>query len=132
MGRGGFQPGLFDRTDAETAKLAGMDKAYRHAPEEWKREFMKAIETTARRLEVFTADAIWIEFQATYDKWRTAHPRAAGPMIIKAMRSKIIVPIENMYRNSTRASCHGRPIQVYRSLIYHVRFLRVAVGDTGS
>lgn len=103
---------------AQEAKSEAIARVDRHTPREWKVAFRRAIEKVARQRLRFNADSVWEEFQKDYCDWEGAHPRAAGAVILQARRDGIIVLIRNMFWNSKRRSCHGRPIQVYQSTLF--------------
>lgn len=103
---------------AVEAKREAIARVERNANEEWLKAFRRALETVARRRLRFTADAIWEQFEKDYPQPETHDPRAAGPVVLRAIKDGVIFKVQNMFWNSNRRSCHGRPIQVLQSLIY--------------
>lgn len=103
---------------AEESKQEAIARVARHTPDEWKAAFMRAIVYVARRRVRFNADPVWTQFQRDYCAWEDAHPRAAGHVVLQAVKDGTIVIVKNMFWNSERRSCHGRPIQVYQSCIF--------------
>ncbi len=108
---GSFDPDL-GRQAADQA-IAAVDDAARH---DWKTTADEAIEDTARRLAVLSADDVW----KTLDRWEIPRPRegrALGPRM-KVARSRGIIEPTGGFISSERPELHSSPTRVYRSLIY--------------
>jgi hypothetical protein len=103
---------------AQEAKQEAMERVVRHTPPEWSAAFRRAIERVAREHLRFNADPVWERFQEDYPDWKAAHPRAAGPVILRAVKDGVIVQVRNLFWNSNRRSCHGRSLAVYESLMF--------------
>ena len=102
----------------QEVKREAIDRAARGASLEWRNAFRQALEKVARERLRFTADPVWKVFEQDFRDWQSAHPRAAGAVVLRAMKDGVIVKVVNMFWNSKRRSCHGRPIQVYQSTIF--------------
>lgn len=70
----------------------------------------------AKNFKEFTTDDLW-KFLIV---GAGVEPRAMGAVIKRAVREKIIVWTGRM-KIGTRPEAHGRPIKVWRSLIYGVK-----------
>ncbi len=103
---------------AVEVKREAIARVERNANQDWLDAFRRALEIVARRTLRFTADAIWEQFEKDYPQPYQHEPRAAGPVVVRAIKDGVIVTVKNMFWNSNRRSCHNRPIQVYQSLIY--------------
>lgn len=102
---------------AVEVKREAIARVERNANPEWKAAFRRALEYVAKRQLMFTADPVWKRFEQDYPHPETHEPRAAGAIVVQAMKDKVIVTTDQFW-NSERRSCHGRKIQAYRSLIY--------------
>lgn len=120
--RGGYDVDEFLQGDplptAVEAKQAAIAQVERNANKEWLEAFRRALEKAARRKLRFTADDIWDDFERDYPQPAQHEPRAAGAVVVKAIKDGVIVTVKNMFWNSRRKSCHNRPIQVYQSLVF--------------
>lgn len=106
---------------AAEVKNEAIARVGRNANPEWMAAYRRALETVARRTLRFSADEIWIQFEKDYPHPETHDPRAAGAVVVKAMKDGVIIKVQNMFRNSTRRSCHNRPLQILQSMIYDAR-----------
>lgn len=108
----------FDAVAAQADKRAAIKRVADHANKAWLNVFYSALERVAHRLPHFTADDVWQEYESTPDRPTQHEPRAAGAVVVRAIKTGLIRPVENSFKRSNRRSCHNRPIQVYESLIY--------------
>lgn len=100
------------------AKRTAIAQVQRNANPEWMDAFRLALENVARNQWRFTSDAIWEELER--GTCPPQHePRAAGAVVVKAIKDKVIFPVTNLFWKSERPLCHNRPKQVYQSLIYN-------------
>lgn len=109
---------LDDPESAIRAKHSAIAQVQRNANPEWLDAFRQALERVARSQYRFTSDAIWEEFERQLDRPSQHEPRAAGAVVVKAIKDGVIVPEANLFWRSTSPRCHNRPKRVYRSLIY--------------
>lgn len=101
-------------------KESGIAEVQRNANPEWLEAFRLALERVARSQRRFTSDAIWEEFEKGDTPYQH-EPRAAGAVVVKAIKDGVIVPVTSLFWKSNRPLCHHRPKQVYQSLIYTQR-----------
>lgn len=105
---------------AQEVKREAIARVERNANKEWLEAFRRALEYVAKRQLMFTADSVWKRLERDYPHPETHEPRAAGAVVVRAIKDKVIITT-NEFWNSDRRSCHGRKIQAYRSLIYDAR-----------
>lgn len=104
---------------AQVARLEAIAAVDKNANKEWMAAFRRALEVVARQKLRFTADDVWEQLEKDYHPLPEQHePRAAGAVVVRAIKDGVIVTVKNMFWNSRRKSCHNRPIQVYQSLIF--------------
>lgn len=109
---------LDDSETAIRAKHSAIAQVQRNANPEWLEAFRQALERVARSQHRFTSDAIWEEFERQSNRPSQHEPRAAGAVVVKAIKDRVIFPVTNLFWKSNRSTCHHRPKQVYQSLIY--------------
>lgn len=63
-----------------------MNRAHRHANQEWKRGYMEAIEKTAEHMAEFTSDDVMESMQKLHPDLSTHENRAAGGLIHRAAK----------------------------------------------
>lgn len=114
----GFQPERFDPELARMARDAALDQVEANSNVEWSDLFYSTIEAVATEMEEFTADEIWERLSRMPNVPRQHQPRAAGPVVVRALKAGVIRKADKLPRKSNRASCHHRPIAVYESLIF--------------
>lgn len=102
---------------AEAARDEAIARVENNANQDWLDAFRRALERVARGRLHFNTDPVWEEFEREYPQPKQHEPRAAGAVVVKAMRDGVISPTD-MFWASNRKSCHKRPLRVYRSLIF--------------
>jgi hypothetical protein len=80
---------------------------------EWCDDALIAIKNLALREDEFTTDKVWEEL-GTFSTAATPEPRAMGAVMVKARKLGYVVPT-NTYLNSSRVSCHNRPLRIWKS-----------------
>lgn len=95
-----------------TEPAASIDRAAAGAGEAWNALADAAIRWLAGECEEFTADDVWDRISGPPNS-----ARALGARMQQARRDGLIEPTMR-YVDSSRASCHYRPIRVWRSLVY--------------
>jgi hypothetical protein len=94
-----------ERDDA-MGKIAGRDPA-------WNEAALKALHRVASRTAEFVVDDIWRELGEA----EPGDGRVIGPVILTASKRGWIAKTGE-HRQSDRVSNHGRPVAVWRSLLY--------------
>jgi hypothetical protein len=112
------EPQSFDPEVADVARDAAIEQVEANADPDWKEAFYQAVETVAGRMEEFTADEVWEHLSTVPNVPKQHEPRAAGAVIVRAMKNGVIRAKPNFFQKSRRRSCHSSPIQVYESRIY--------------
>lgn len=112
---------LFDVITANEAKRAAIAQVERNANPEWLDAFRAALEKVARNQLQFTSDAVWEQFEKDWPRPYQHEPRAAGAVVVGAIKDGVIVTVKNMFWKSKRRTCHARPKQVYQSLIVETK-----------
>lgn len=101
------QPDLF----AEESKLEAIQRAADNSV-----DFVDAayavLERLAYRKQTITSLDVWALYRGPTPK----HPRAMGPVFVRAQRAGLIEPT-NIYVNSGRASDHNQMLRVWRSRV---------------
>jgi hypothetical protein len=105
------------RASAEAAKKEGMDRAERHANEEWKRIMYELIVQVARRRRRLTADDVYDLYYQTGQTADTHEHRALGPVFTNAAKAGVIKKTA-FFIKSRRKSKHASPLQIWESLIF--------------
>lgn len=78
----------------------------------WRNRAQAALRLVAEKKLYFTTDDIW----KTLDV-RPQEPRKLGPIVFNAWVQRLIQRTE-ITTNSMRLVCHGRPVRVWKSLIW--------------
>ena len=107
-----------NQAPAKEAKRKAIERVTRNANPDFLSACRAALEAVAREQSQFTTDAVWERYEQHSERPFQHEPRAVGPVMLQAMRDRVIAKVPNLYWNSTSARCHNRPKQVYRSLIY--------------
>lgn len=103
------------KPEVEAARDAGLTKVRRGMTPEENAALRKAMATVVLGRTTFTSDHVWAELESLGVKIR--EPRALGALIEIMRRTNMIAPAGE-FRPSTRKECHGRRIQVWRSLVH--------------
>ena len=91
-------------------------RSYRNADPDWLRiAFTEGIQLALDQDE-FTTDDLWERMEEHHPKVTTHEHRAMGSVIRKLKADNAIRPT-TYYRPSRRASRHGAPIRVWRSML---------------
>lgn len=101
---------LFDREGARAARDEAISRVA-ESHEAWISAALKAVRAIARSRQTFTTDDLWKHVAAPEE------PRAAGPLMLAAMKLGICVPTTQTSQ-SARKRCHARPLRVWRSLVW--------------
>ena len=94
------------KEEAIALSASGMDP-------EWAKDAMTAVKNLAMREDEFTTDKVWEELE-TFSTADTPEPRALGAIMVKARKLGYVLPT-NTYANSSRVSCHNRPLRIWKS-----------------
>ena len=108
----------FDEAETTEATREAIERADTNANPDWKNAFYESLVTVAERTLEFSADEIWEHLLSQPGIPAQHEPRAAGAVILRAVRAHVIKIKPNYFVKSRRRSCHSSPIQVYESLIY--------------
>lgn len=87
-----------------------------NASDEWKNAVIAIVGQICRDKHEFTTDDVWAEVAKT--DLKVHNNKAMCAPILYAQSEKWCEKIENFYIKSKRKECHGRPIQVWRSLLF--------------
>ncbi len=79
---------------------------------DWIDYAVQVIERLARQYPEFTADLLWENVS-----YQPEENRAAGPAFVRARKLGYIERIDR-FVDSSRASCHHKPVRVWRSCLY--------------
>lgn len=112
------QPETFDPELARVARDAALDQVEANTSSDWGELFYSTIEAVASEMQEFSTDEVWERLSRMPNVPKQHQPRAAGPVVIRAMKAGVIRKADKLPRKSNRASCHHRPIAVYESLIF--------------
>lgn len=105
---------LFDAAEARKARDAGVSTVQRSADKFWFGTAQIAVREIASRSEKFTTDQVWDRIK----QWPRPHdPRAMGAVMTWARKAEIVEPTAEFVQ-SQMVSNHGRPIRVWRSLLF--------------
>ncbi len=108
----------FDLEIARMARDAALEQVEANANPEWSELFYSTLEAVATEMPEFTADEVWERLSQIPNVPHQHQPRAAGPIVVRAMKAGVIRKANKLPRKSNRASCHHRPISIYESLVY--------------
>ena len=106
---------LLNRDAARAAAEDGMAAAEHLTDDDRKQELFDTIVQVARQHRYFTADQIWAELGEVGDDLDDGS--GLGPIMPMAARQHIIEKTGTT-RPSERAATHGRPMRIWRSLIF--------------
>jgi hypothetical protein len=81
---------------------------------DWDRAAEEAVRAVARRQPTLTTDDVWALLEAS--DARTHERRALGAVLRRLAEKGVIAPVDRFVK-SQRPVCHGRKIQVWRSLV---------------
>lgn len=107
------QRNLFDLAAGLEARDAAMEQVAANAEPGWNTEALSTCHAVATRLPRLATDDLW---EAGLPP--TRENRALGPIMREACRRGWIVPLDGEDRKSKCKWQHGRPLQLYRSLIW--------------
>ena len=107
-------PDLFDLAAAKAARDAAMEQVDENADDDWKEVAFSVVIEVARVKAEFTVDDV--QEQLANLAVSTHEGRAMGPVILRAVREKIIVST-GIHRPSRQVKCHANPTTLWRSLI---------------
>ena len=96
---------------AFAARDEGMERADRHANDEWKTTAEAAVVHIARMRPTFTADDVWQHLNS-HTESETHEPSALGPIFNRLRRQGKIRPTGD-FRISSRPSRHAAPLRVW-------------------
>jgi hypothetical protein len=102
-------------TMEQLEKEEAIDRVERHANPDWKLTVAKVIREVATLKAEFTTDDVWLRLKL-YVNAATHEPRAMGAAMLRASKDGICQPLMR-FEQSGRASCHNRPIRVWKSLL---------------
>jgi hypothetical protein len=108
------QPHLFDPQLGARLREGAIERVTSAAPVSWRIEALRAVYDLCRTRSEFTTDAVW----ALLDRRGVAaptEPRAIGGVMRIASRRGWCEATDET-RQSIRAECHRRPLQVWRHL----------------
>jgi hypothetical protein len=92
----------------------GINRADKHANEQWKDVALDAVRKTARELRFFVADEVWKRMPATA---KTHENRALGAVMRKAAGFGWIKATDR-FRTTEQKKSHRRPIREWESQIH--------------
>ena len=92
-----------------------IERAEHLTDDDRKAEMLEAIRRVAQRQPLLTADDIWIELGAVGDEYDNGS--GLGPVMREAYAIGIITSTGEFLR-SQRPATHGKPIPVWKSLIF--------------
>jgi len=101
--------------DGESGKELGMDRAERHASDEWKNAGLKIIRHYARNCEFVSANDFWAGMEIL--GLSTHENRASGSLFLKAARLGWIEKTSSTIK-TTRAKRNGGDVRLWRSLLF--------------
>lgn len=104
------QPDLWGRTDD------AIDRADRHADDEWKEIALATVFDLARRLNRFTAEDVTFRMADTHPDVTTHEPRALGAVMRRAASKRWIIATQD-YTMTRRDTRNAAPVRVWASLI---------------
>jgi hypothetical protein len=95
--------------------VEGREASYANASDEWKAQAFAALQTVAQTQPTFIADSVWELLGGTPQNRSTGS--AMGGVFVRAVRLGLI---ENTgtFQRCERAISHGKPLPLWRSLIY--------------
>ncbi len=99
-------------SDAQVEMAEAMERAEKHANQEWMDHAARVIWDYAVTGEPFTTDEVMTKMEKS--PYTTHEPRALGPVINRALRKKVIKHTGD-YAKSTRR--HSSPIPVYVGVV---------------
>lgn len=108
---------LFDAAAARDAKVHGMAQSEKSANEEWSHHMVEMVRLTCMEQLLFTADDVFERSEMVPNAPTTHDSRAFGPVMIRAAK-KGYCEQTDVTQKSRRASCHHRPLAVWRSKLY--------------
>lgn len=91
-----------------------IERAYKHAPDEWRKYALQCVEAVAKRNEEFTVNEVRSLIKAGI--YKTHDNRALGGVMKTAQRLGIIEPTGNTIPSVVG---HRTPIQIWRSRIFN-------------
>jgi hypothetical protein len=110
---------------------SGIDRAEAHARAVWLASASLAVRAVASMRATFTTDHVWAHLFAVGEQGpngeetnRPAEPRAMGAVMRTAAREEVCMRTD-LTVCSVRASCHRRPLRLWKSKIHKV------IGSTG-
>ena len=109
---------LFDPDEGERRKREGMDRADKHADEDWSVVIRRCFFYAARTHPRFTTDLLWALMKRYYPNVETHERRAMGA-VIRWAKNEGLIEDTGLTELSKRPEHHRYPCPVYRSLIYN-------------
>lgn len=112
--------GIFDSAWAESEKIAAIERVGAGRPA-WVATALYVGFHVAIKQPELTADDLWRELIVYLGERRALvdEPRALGNVMTGMAHDGVIVKTERWVK-SERVACHGRPIAVWRSLVYPI------------
>lgn len=116
--------------EGASRRESGIDRAEEHARAVWLASASLAVRAVASMRATFTTDHVWAHLFAVGEQGkngeetnRPAEPRAMGAVMRTASREQVCERTD-LTVCSVRASCHRRPLRIWRSKIHKVSFAR--------
>ena len=110
-----FDPPVLDPVETKRQADLGQAKVQANTTDEWSEEIGFAIVRAARKHQTLTTDQVWEEVPP--DVMDENNASGLGPCMKAAARMRIIERTDNR-RDSIRPATHGRPLRVWRSLVF--------------
>jgi hypothetical protein len=85
----------------------------------WLATAFLAVSRLARHTEFICTDDIWEHHLVRLFHPRVPEPRSMAAVMAMARRAKLIVPTDYHKPSRLRERNHGRPVRVWRSLVFH-------------
>lgn len=102
---------------APSSSPAAAEELTRPGNEDFMRAAVKALTKVARTNKTFTTDEVWAQLAKTNPEGFNVEPRALGALMLTASKQGAIKTTTRT-RSSKRGQCHGRPVRVWKSLLY--------------
>lgn len=109
----------------ELAADLAIVRVAQHAPDGWLAAAVDVVADICRRRSKFTTDDIWDRVG------EPPEPRAMGAVMRQAQRDGLC-ETTGSYEPSRRVECHGRPVRVWRSLLFGGRAISECLYCGGS
>lgn len=94
-----------------------IDAVEEATPEQWKAHAIDAVLEVAKLRPEFTTDPVWFVLGKTLRNPAPPEPRAMGAIMRKAVSLGYCETTDRSHP-SVRASCHKRPVRIWKSLVH--------------